>query len=181
MLPAHRLDPGAVVLRRAGAVADRDRPALRVVRRRQLVATPAAEQGVEHPAQVTDVAQAGVEPVPPGRRGCVRGVAGQQDPPRGEALGGELAAAPGHHPPHVPRAAVVPHGPPHDGVEVEALGRETLFRADQAEPPQLAPVDRRQVGPGSLGADEHVPFGPAEGVIVLQVVDLPDQPGLFVR
>jgi hypothetical protein len=99
-------------------------------------------------------------------------VAGEQDPAFDVAVGRELAAAPRHHPACRPLAAVVPHGPPHDRVDVELLGREALLRADEGQPPQRAAVDRRQVRPGSLRADEHVALGPAERMVVLQVLDL---------
>ena len=149
--------------------ARRDRPPLRFIGVDQPRPTPALHQPRKLPAEIVDVAHAGVEAEAAGRRVLVRGVAGEEDASFHIVVGDEISRDPRQRGHHLVRD-LAPHHLGDHRRGVDLVGILEMPLAADAEPPQLAPIELHQRAPDALRVGEEVQRAFAVVVIVPQLL-----------
>ena len=143
---------------RFGDVAHGDRAALDLVGAQQRVAGPAAQCGLELPAEIDGVLDAGIHAEAAGRRHQMGGIAGNEDALRSIAVGHELAPHPAHHREDLV-VEVAAHGARERPADVGLGVGHLVGGADDRHAEAVAAVDRHDGEPGALRSDEDEAVG----------------------
>ena len=143
----------AKIAARLRDVAQADRPPLGVVGAQELRAAPALHHGLELPAEIDRVADAGVHAEAAGRRHQMGGVAGDEDAVGAVAVGDQLAPHPAHDGEDFV-VEVAAHGALERRADVVLGMVDLLRRADDRHAEAVGAVDRDDGEPDALRADE---------------------------
>ena len=135
--------------------ARRHRPPLGFVAVDQPRPAPALHQRRELPAEIVDVAHAGVEAEAARRRVLMRGVAGQEHAALAVVVGDQVARHPRQRRHHLVRDLAPDHLVDHRR-GVDLVGVLVVPLPADAEPPQLAAVELHQRAPDALRVGEEM-------------------------